>query len=63
MGKSHIFLRHSAQNGSLCQTTATFSIFPSYPWRALCAEIKGEALANNLAKFGTWTVREQAVGT
>ena len=25
-------------------------------------EIEGEALANNLGKFGTWTVREQAVG-
>ena len=25
-------------------------------------EIEGEALANDLGKFGTWTVREQAAG-
>jgi hypothetical protein len=25
-------------------------------------EIEGEALANDLGKFGTWTVREQGVG-
>jgi hypothetical protein len=24
-------------------------------------EIEGEALANNLGKFGTWTVREEPV--
>ena len=25
-------------------------------------KIEGEALADNLGKFGTWTVREQVVG-